>query len=90
MGDAAAMYNLGDLYAKGQGVTRDYGAAGGWYRKAADTGDADAMYKLGVLYDGGLGVARDYGAAREWFRMAAAGGNLDARRLLAELGRRAQ
>ncbi len=42
-GDPLAQYNLGNMYANGTGVTRDYAAAFSWYRKAADLGVAEAQ-----------------------------------------------
>ena len=41
-GDASAQCNLGNLYAGGHGVVRDFAAAAEWYRKAAEQGHADA------------------------------------------------
>ena len=35
-GVAAAQFNLGYMYAKGQGMTQDDAEAVAWYRKAAD------------------------------------------------------
>jgi len=35
-----AQYNLGVMYAKGQGVTQDNVQAVAWYRKAAEQGEA--------------------------------------------------
>jgi tetratricopeptide (TPR) repeat protein len=37
-GEAEAQSRLGDLYAKGIGVGRDYGEAAKWHRKAAEAG----------------------------------------------------
>ena len=48
-GYADAQYNLGILYANGQGVTQDYAEAARWYRKAADQGDAIAQINLDDL-----------------------------------------
>ena len=50
-GDAAAQFNLGVMYATGQGVPQDYAEAVKWYRKAAEQGHAGAQYNLGVMYD---------------------------------------
>ena len=50
-GDAVAQYNLGVMYAQGQGVPQDYKTAVKWYRLAAEQGNADAQYNLGVMYD---------------------------------------
>lgn len=37
---------LGDLYANGLGVAKDYSKARVWYQKAADAGDSVAKQKL--------------------------------------------
>ena len=42
-GDAIAQFNLGYLYANGQGVPRDFVQARYWYEKAAAQGQADAQ-----------------------------------------------
>ncbi|MGB7369299.1 MAG: sel1 repeat family protein, partial [Methylovirgula sp.] len=39
-GNADAQYNLGVMYANGQGVPQDYAEAAKWYRLAADQGNA--------------------------------------------------
>ena len=44
-GYAGAQYDLGELYASGNGVAKDLHAAEMWYRKAAEQGYADAQYK---------------------------------------------
>ncbi len=48
--NADAMYNVGLLYMKGQGVTQDYKLAKKWFKRAAFYGSADAAYNLGALY----------------------------------------
>ena len=63
-GNAEAMFNLGVLHIKGQGVTQDYGQARQWYEKAAAAGNAGAMASLGALYAEGQGVKQDYQLAR--------------------------
>jgi TPR repeat protein len=65
------MFNLGLLYANGQGVTQDYVRAREWYEKAAEKGFPRAMGNLGVLYHNGQGVTQDYVRAREWYEKAA-------------------
>ena len=71
-GIASAQFNLGVMYAKGQGVQQDYQAALKWYRKAAEQGDARAQYNLGLLYENGRGVRRDFIRAHMWYNVAAA------------------
>ena len=46
-GDVDAQNNLGEMYAKGQGVPLDYVEAVSWFRKAADGGYARAQFNLG-------------------------------------------
>lgn len=70
-GDAAAQFNLGVRYAKGDGVALDSRQAVFWYRKAAKRGLVDAQYNLGVCYDQGIGVGMDTKQAVAWFRKAA-------------------
>ncbi len=72
-GNAAAQYNLGQMYIYGRGVPEDYAEAAKWYRKAAEQGHANAQYNLGVMYDNGQGVPQDYVQAHMWYNLAAAG-----------------
>jgi TPR repeat protein len=74
-GDAVAQSRLGDLYARGQGVSQDYVAAVSWYRKAADQGAADAQSSLGFRYSLGEGVPQDYVLAHMWLNLSAAKGD---------------
>ncbi len=71
-GDASAQYNLGVMYADGEGVPQDDTEAGRWYRLAADQGVADAQYNLGVMYGTGQGVPQDYVEAHIWYNLAGA------------------
>ena len=68
---AHAQFNLGMMYANGQGVAQDDKAAAKWYRLAAEQGDSKAQSNLGVMYDHGQGVAQDYQEAMKWYRLAA-------------------
>ena len=69
-GFAEAQYNLGVMYANGQGVRQDYTQAVQWYRKAAEQGLAEAQYNLGVMYAKGEGVRQNYKIAKGWFGKA--------------------
>ena len=71
-GNAPAQFNLGGMYAKGQGVPQDYQEALKWLRKAADQGDAGGQYNLGVMYEKGQGVPQDFVRAHLWLNIAAA------------------
>jgi len=81
-GHAVAQYNLGLLYANGQGVPKDDAQARQWYEKAAVQGHADAQVNLGSLYDYGRGVPQDFKMAVKWYRRSADQGNDLAQRRL--------
>jgi uncharacterized protein len=70
-GYAGAQYNVGVVYANGQGVPQDYVEAAKWCRLAADQGLAVAQYTLGWMYANGQGVKQDYVEAAKWYRLAA-------------------
>ena len=70
-GYAAALNNLGIMYAGGRGVPQDDAQAVGWYRLAAEQGYAAALNNLGVMYAGGRGVPQDDAEAGHWYRLAA-------------------
>ena len=55
-GDARAQFNLGAMYANGEGVPEDDAEAGRWYRLAAEQGNAGAQLNLGNMYADGEGV----------------------------------
>ena len=74
-GNASAQYNLGVMYAKGQGVRQDYAEAVRWYRRAAEQGDAQAQSNLGVLYANGRGVRQDHDEAVKWLGQVAEHGD---------------
>ena len=46
-GVAVSQYNLGVMYANGEGVPQDYAEAVRWYRLAADQGLGEAQLNLG-------------------------------------------
>lgn len=77
-GYADAQFNLGLMYANGEGVEQDMAQAVDLFKKAANQGHVDAQNNLGAMYFTGDGVARDEKKAIEWFEKAAAQGNEDA------------
>lgn len=77
-GYAEAQSDIGTMYYKGQGVTRDYKEAVKWRRKAAEQGYAEAELALGAMYILGRGVTQDFKEAAKWFRKAAEQGNAEA------------
>ena len=78
-GDADAQYNLGVMYANGEGVPQDAAEAVRWYRISADQGNAAAQNNLGLSYSNGEGVLKDSVLAHMWFNIAGANGNEAAR-----------
>jgi uncharacterized protein len=77
-GDASAQFNIGSMYAYGEGVPQNFAEAGKWFRRAADKGHATAQFNLGAMYAEGLGLAQDYAEAARWFRKAADQGDANA------------
>ena len=73
-----AQFNLGIMYANGEGVLKDDAEAVKWYRLAAEQGHANAQYNLGVMYDNGIGVLKDDAEAVKWYRLAAEQGYANA------------
>ena len=70
-GDADAQFNLGIMYAYGQGVSENHTTAVKWYTKAADQGRVKAQFNLGNMYRIGEGVQKNYKTAVKWYTLAA-------------------
>lgn len=68
---SAAMTMLGELYANGLGVKRDYGKAIEWHQRAADLGDREAMFALAMLRISGRGGPPDRAGAVKWLTSSA-------------------
>ena len=66
---------LGQMYATGRGVPKDYVASALWLERAAVRHHAHAQLNLGGLYHNGQGVKRDKGIARYWWGRSAEQGN---------------
>ena len=86
-GVAGAQFNLGVMYARGDGVEKDPAEATRWYRKAAEQGHAEAQFNLGLRYYKGEGVRKSRTMALKWFRKAAAQGHPTAKDAVKELSR---
>ncbi|HEY1797686.1 MAG TPA: tetratricopeptide repeat protein [Stellaceae bacterium] len=71
-GDTGAEYDLGLIFARGDGVPQDYAKAVGWFREAAINGNVPAQFNLAVLYEHGLGVPQNMNEALIWYHSAAA------------------
>lgn len=78
-GDAKAIYNVGALYARGEGVEEDDLTALEWFKKAAEMDYPDALYTIGNAYSfGNYGLQIDYGASFSYCLRAAQLGNAKA------------
>jgi TPR repeat protein len=84
-GASHVAYNLGLMYARGQGVTKDFTKAAEYYKKAAEQGVVEAEYNLGVLYSNGEGVPKDEAEAMKWFLKAAQQGDTRAAESLGDI-----
>ena len=62
-GHAGAQYNLGLMFANGQGVAQDFAEAARLYSCAAAQGVVSAQCNLGNMFQAGQGVAQDYAEA---------------------------
>ena len=72
-----AQFNLGQMFAQGQGVAPNDSMALMWIRRAADGGDAGAQYNMGDRFSrsGMRGFEQDSSESRiesyKWFTLAA-------------------
>ena len=62
-GSPEAQFNVGNMYALGEGVIQDYKTAVKWYRLADKQGDVSAQFSLGEMYRQGKGVPRNINMA---------------------------
>lgn len=82
---AAALNDIGYLYASGNGVPKDYNRALKWFSFSAAQNYAPAQSAIGDLYYSGFGVPKDYDQAMRWYQKAAAQGDAHAISRLAGL-----
>jgi len=87
-GNAAAQFNLGQLYRQGRGIPVDLEIARQWYMASAAQNYAYAQYNLGIMYEFGQGTAGNTSEARRWYRRAAAQNLPEAQRALVRLDAR--
>lgn len=59
-GNAAAQYNLGVMYYKGEGVSQDRSEATEWFQKAANQGHIKAQFNLKALRTNGKSAIQAY------------------------------
>ncbi|KAJ2126443.1 hypothetical protein IW147_000191 [Coemansia sp. RSA 720] len=67
---AMAIYELGQSYRHGWGVSRNKKTAAYYFEVAADLGDADAQSDLAACYEKGDGVKRNMKRAAHYYRLA--------------------
>ncbi len=84
-GDAAAQFNLGEMYYEGQGVEKDYGDAFKWFSKAAKQRYVKAQYNLGWMYYNGEGIPKDNIYACMWLSVAEVNGYDGAESLIEDI-----
>jgi uncharacterized protein len=89
-GQAVAQYQIGLLYANGQGVTKDDAKARQWYEKAAIQGHTEAQVNLGILLMYARGGQQDYKMAVYYLRLSANQGNDLAQRRLGQMYERGE
>ncbi|MBW8309740.1 MAG: SEL1-like repeat protein [Candidatus Paracaedibacteraceae bacterium] len=77
-GDRKAQYEIGLLYANGQGVSQDDEDALNWIRLSAQQNYPKALFKLGVMYEYAQGVLQNASKAFKWYQRAAAAGKKEA------------
>lgn len=70
--DGYAESALGEAYAYGWGVKRDFKQAFAWFIKSAEMGYPEGQYFAGEYYRQGKGVKRDFFQAAQWLERSAA------------------
>lgn len=70
-GNPEAHYCLGLMFARGQGIDKDYPAALSWFTKAYDLGFLNSGYFLGKMHLLGLGTPKDVSKAERYFESVA-------------------
>ncbi len=63
-------YNLGALYANGQGIRQNYKEAFKYFKITCDSGEYRGCSGLGILYANGQGARQSYSMAKEYFGKA--------------------
>ena len=85
-GNVEATYNLGRMYARGDGVPRDFGRARDYFEEASDAGHVEATARLGAMYLHGDGVRKNQSRAFALLRKASDSGSEYAKDLAVKLG----
>ena len=70
-GSSLSLYELGEMYYKGNGVPQSYEEAIKYFKKAADNNHVVAQFILGEIYYDGEAVNQSYAEAAKWYQKAA-------------------
>jgi SEL1 protein len=62
---------IGRMYLRGEGVTRNFEKAEGWFKRGSSQGDAHSRYALGLMALHGYGMQKNVKRATELFKDAA-------------------
>lgn len=81
--DTNAMYQLGVMYAKGSGVSKDLSQSAHYFARAAQRGHVKSQHELAVIFRVGRGVPKDSAAAVRLWEQAALQGHVGAQNNLA-------
>jgi len=87
-GNARAQFDLGLMYAKGEGVRKDEKKAFSWFHKAARNNHVEAKFYMGLSFAQGRGVRKQAQLARYWFKLAVKAGHKQAIAYLATVENR--
>jgi len=87
-GNARAQFDLGLMYARGEGVQQNEREAFHWFHKAARNNHTEAKFYMGLSFEQGRGVKKQAQLARYWFKLASKAGHRKAIAHLASIERR--
>lgn len=77
-GDAEAIFELAERYAKGVGISKNPEEAFRRFCMAAEAGHGEAIFRAGDCLARGIGTQHNDAAAAKWFRRGAEAGNPNA------------
>lgn len=86
-GNARAQFDLGLMYAKGEGVAQNSREAFNWLHRAARNDHVEAKFYTALNFAQGIGVKQQAELARYWFKLAAKAGHPKAVAHLASIER---
>ena len=84
-GNARAQFDLGLMYAKGEGVRKNEQLAFNYFHKAARNNHVEAKFYMGLSFLKGRGVRQQSQLARYWFKLAVKAGHPKAMAHLASI-----